>query len=740
MKSPPTLQDLVLVGGGHAHVEVLRSFAMRPLAGTRLTLVSAHSTGAYSGMLPGHVAGHYSADEIHIDLRRLANAAGARFIRARVGGLDPAARTLNLEGRPDLSYDLLSLDIGSVPNMELLAGEAVRVLPVKPIDRFLERLAEVTAKDRPQRIGVIGGGAAGVEIVLALRHRLGGSAGHEFSIWETAPDILPGFNDRARRRMRSVLRDKNIAVHAGCAIRRADDAGITLEDGTVIGLDVIACATGAAAPAWLGETGLELDAAGFIRVNHHLRTPGIPTVFAAGDIAVIDGDRLPRSGVYAVRQGPILAANLRSAARGEPTTPYRPQRRFLSLLSTGPRHAIAARNGLALAGDWVWRWKNRIDQRFMQRYAELPMAMGDQTADTKPDPGQTDTPPLMPCKGCGSKLGPTALSGALGRLRALSPAVDLSNPDDAAILTPPAGHALLQTVDFFPALVSDPYLFGRIAAVHCLGDLHAMGAQPWTALALAQIPHGSEAIMEEDLFQMLAGAVSIFEAEGITMVGGHSVAADELGVGFTLNGLALEGDLRRKSGLRAGDALILTKPLGTGVLFAADMRGIAKPRWIDAALQQMVLSNGPAAALLIEHGATGMTDVTGFGLGGHLGEMLRASGLDAEISPSKLPVHDGVAALLDVGVESSLAPQNTRQILALLGDQQAGTPETWTPGTLGLLADPQTAGGLLAGVPADRAQACLEALQRADHQARIIGRALPCRSESSALHLAPAAL
>lgn len=737
MRSSPILTDLVLVGGGHSNIEVLRQFAMRRLAGARVTLISEHSTSAYSGMLPGHVAGHYEADEIHIDLRRLAAAAGARFIRARAIGLDPDAGRIELSGRPALAYDRLSLNIGSTPHTRAVPGAIDHAVPVKPIDQFLRRWAELVAEPatgttgKPLRVGVVGGGAAGVEVVLALSHRLGAESDHSLTLLEAGPQILAGLGPRARRILTSVMAGRGISTRPGHAVASVGPTGVTLDDGSHLAFDITVWATGAAAPAWLAETGLARDEGGFIQVDDHLRSVSHPEIFAAGDAAMIEGTTLPRSGVYAVRQGGVLADNLRRELLGQPTRPFKPQRRFLRLIATGPRHAVATRGGLALSGAWAWRWKDWIDRRFMARYATLP-AMGEGHAgEPVPALRDHDVADVMRCKGCGSKLGAKPLSEALARLSSSHASVALSDLDDAAILTPPGGKTVLQSIDFFPAPISDPWVFGAIAANHCLGDLHAMGAKPWTVLALAQVPEGAEATQSEDLFQLLAGAATVFETEGVRLVGGHSIEGDELGLGFTVNGLAEPGALSRKSGLDDGDVLILTKPLGTGALLAAEMRGQAKARWIDGAITAMLRGCGPAARVLLAHGATALTDVTGFGLAGHLVEMLRASECDAEFFAGAIPRLDGVEDVLAHGVESSLAPRNRQRMLEHLA--AAGQ---WSSVDMGVLSDPQTAGGLLAGVPADRAEACLAALLAGGDDARIIGRALAKQGATVMIHKA----
>ena len=316
----------------------------------------------------------------------------------------------------------------------------------------------------------------------------------------------------------------------------------------------------------------------------------------------------------------------------------------------------------------------------------------------------------MRCGGCGAKVESRALVAALAGL-APPPRPDiplgLDAPDDAALTLPPPRMAVVQSIDHFRAFLDDPFVFGEIAAAHALSDIHAMGARPWTALAVAAVPHGPR--MGEDLAMMMQGAARVLAADGCALVGGHSGEAAELALGFAVTGLVAPDAAWRKSGLRPGDALVLTKKLGTGIILAAQMRGLARARWLAAALDSMRRSNAAAAFILRAHGVVACTDVTGFGLAGHLLEMLRAAGTGATLHAAALPVLDGAAELAEAGIASTLAPAN----LAAAGLR--------TDLTAALLADPQTSGGLLAGVAADRAEACLAALRAAGLDAAIIG-------------------
>src|SRR6516165_1351804 len=276
--------------------------------------------------------------------------------------------------------------------------------------------------------------------------------------------------------------------------------------------------------------------------------------------------------------------------------------------------------------------------------------------------------------------------------------------------TPARQRLLVHTVDYFRAIVDDPYMFGKIAANHALGDIYAMGAEPQTALAIATVPYGMETKVEADLSQMMAGANEVLRQSGCALVGGHTSEGAELSLGFAVNGLVDRDSTLRKGGLRPGDALVLTKPIGTGSLLAAHMRGKAKARWVMAAIEHMTQSSKVAAQILRAHGATAATDITGFGLLGHVVEMVRASNVDATLALTGVPLLDGLAQTIAAGIFSSLQPQNVRLRRAIRNMDEAAAHPLYP-----VLFDPQTAGGLLASVPSERAQSCVAALKDAGY-------------------------
>ncbi|HJQ58503.1 MAG TPA: selenide, water dikinase SelD [Vineibacter sp.] len=733
--------ELVLVGGGHAHVEVLRQAAMAPAPRVRLTVIARDMETPYSGMLPGLLAGHYTHDDAHIDLRPLCQAAGARLYHAEATGLDLVGLRVLCDRRPPVPFDTLSLDIGSGPATDGVLGAAQHTLPVKPVDAFRrgwDRIeARLRAGTRAERIVVVGGGAGGVELCLALQHRLGkaGLGGKAtFALVTKSAEVLPTHPPAVRRTFAQVLAERGVTVTTDRGVVEVRADAVVLDDGTSVPSDVTLWVVEAGAPAWLRDTGLALDERGFVKVNQYLQSVSHADVFGAGDVIAFGPRPLAKAGVFAVREGPVLARNLLGTKDGA-LQAYEPQRRFLTLVSTGDRHAVGARGALWVRGDWVWRWKDHIDRRWMRMYKALrpgSMMMG----GDKPAPMADGAAMAMRCAGCGAKIGGDILRRALDDLD-IPPGegvlLGVRDAEDASAIAVPAGQALVQSVDFFRALVDDPWLFGRVAALHCLSDLFATGAAPHSALMTAVLPHAPPRLQEIDLNALLRGVMQELVRAGAILIGGHTGEGLELSLGLTVNGLAPVEQLLRKGALNPGDALIVTKPLGTGALFAADMRGEAKAAWISAAVDSMLRSNGPPAEAARAAGVTACTDITGFGLAGHLLEMLRASGHDAELSLAALPALPGAAGLVARGIESTMAPNNRaagQHAMVPTGAHKNGAPAD-------LLYDPQTSGGLLIGIAPDKADALLATLRTHEApDAAIVGHVVPRQGAAPRIALA----
>jgi len=368
------VRSLVLLGGGHSHVEVVRRMS-KVARDTRITLVSPSATTPYSGMLPGCIAGHYQASELLIDVSALCRHAGVEFHLAAATAVDIARQEVQCTSGRRIGFDILSVNIGSVTAP--VPGAAEHAVSIRPAGAFLaawESLLRTAGLPRraPLHISVIGGGSGGVEIILAMQHRLqrlGLGKAVAFTLLTAGSAVVENHSQQVSRLLHHILVTRGIKVEAGSRVTRITHDHIYREASGPLAADYVVCATGAAAPHWLAASGLTTDPAGYLLVADTLQSTGDPAVFAAGDIATIDGDPCPRSGVYAVRQGPPLAVNLQRALKGNALLHYRPQRQALALISTGGRQAVASYGNWSAAGSWVWQWKNYIDRRFVARYA-----------------------------------------------------------------------------------------------------------------------------------------------------------------------------------------------------------------------------------------------------------------------------------------------------------------------------------------------------------------------------------
>ncbi|MGB7247727.1 MAG: selenide, water dikinase SelD [Phormidesmis sp.] len=739
--SVPIAKDLVLVGGGHSHALVLRQMGMKPWpADIRLTLITNLADTPYSGMLPCHIAGLYDFDTAHIDLRPLTRFAGCRLMMDEMIGLDSDRQKVLCRHHPPIAYDVLSIDIGSTPTKSHIPGAAEHAIPAKPVPallrawaNYLETLEQALAENSHTvaTLSIVGGGVGGVEMAFAMQARLcelmkslGKNPSQQVAIhiFQRGPHLAKGRNWLTQRKVERLCKARQIFVHTRESVCEVSAGAVRCESGLVVKCDRTFWVTNASAPTWLADSGLALTDDGFLAVEDTLQTRSHANIFAAGDVATMVNHPRPKAGVFAVRQGPPLYKNLKRYVTGQPLKPFTPQRRYLNIIDTDTETAIASWGPFAVHARWCRQWKNHIDQTFMALFSDFP-AMPP-TAFSSPS---SVAPPSMHCAGCGSKVSQPVLTRALNRIRTDAgheasyeashhddwPYRDhiyagLNEPDDAAIIKVPAGKLAVHSLDYFTALVDDPFIFGQICVNHCLSDLFAMGATSHSVLALATIPYGTDAIQEERLYQLLSGA-SVALAESKTfLVGGHTTEGPALSMGISCNGWIEADHIWRKSGMQPGQSLILTKALGTGSLFAADQQRQAKGRWIEAAIDSMLQSNRAAADCLRQHGATACTDVTGFGLAGHLLEMIAASNVSVDLYLNAIAPLPGVSTTLKNGIVSSLHERNRQSAMPAV---QAHVTHTTTP-LFQLLFDPQTAGGLLASLPSEQSEACLTALRR----------------------------
>ncbi|MBY0229984.1 MAG: selenide, water dikinase SelD [Gemmataceae bacterium] len=688
----PIEKRVVLVGAGNAHLVFLSRWRMRPMPGVAVTLVSDADEVPYSAMVPGVVGGDYARSEAMIDLVRLCAASGVRLLAQRAERLDPVSRLVHFQGRPPLGYDALSLGLGSMPPIPPGCGETA--LTLRPLDRLMDRLDSLG----PCRFAVIGGGASGCELALALKKRVPGIA---VTLFQHADRLVPRMPGRAGRFFQQALEAAGIEVRLGARVAGGGPGFLELDGGERVGADASLWATSAGPPGLLRDSGLALDATGFLRVRATLQSVSDPAVFGTGDCVAFDEfPWLERNGVHAVRQGRVLFDNVARFLHERGLKRYRPQWFCLSLLNTADGDALATWGAFATKGRWMRRWKDRLDRRWMRMMTEFPAMKAEGGKEA----------PLMRCGGCGNKIPGDVLGAAVSRLdihddpRVLAGA---KAGEDAAVFRSAGGKLEVQTVDYFKAFTDDPYLFGRVAALHSLSDLYAMNAEPFAALAVATLPHARGPVQEERLHEMLAGAALELKRLGVVLAGGHTTEGEAMALGFSVTGHADEGRLFRKGRLKVGDKLVLTKPVGTGAILAAWMRGACKAAWFRAAAEGMLLPNKDAGAVFAQAGVVACTDITGFGLAGHLLEMIRPSRVSAVLRDvPRYPGFDEVAAS---GIVSTLHEGNAR-----IGCRIEGPTPAW-------LFDPQTSGGLIAGVRPER----VEEVLRAVPTARVVGEVVP---------------
>jgi selenide, water dikinase len=735
----PEVKHLVLIGGGHSHLFVLKQLGMNPVPGLRTTLISRDINTPYSGSLPGHISGLYEYDDIHIDLRPLAQFAGVSLIQEQISDIDLSTKTIRCNNRPDIEFDFISLNIGSRPDAVKIPGAAEHAIGIKPIDKFLQEWNRIST-DAISRIEsrsdysmlIVGGGPASVEFALAAQQKIHKELkikkyqDSPFRIRIVSADskLLSTHNSRVQEYIAAELSRRAIEVKLNFRVEKFEAGTAISENESRMDADSMIFATGASIPEWPANCGLDMSDDGFIKVNDFLQSTSHEFVFAAGDAATIHKEPRPKSGVYAVRQGKPLAENLIRYATSKKLKPFTPQKHALALINMGNKTAIASRNKLFFQGRSAWHLKDSIDSRFLKNFSQFPemnsvlnVAEGLMDKESKDELQQH----AMRCAGCGAKVSGSILDETLDLLPKTDSADILSSGsriEDAAVISLEKNRVLLQSVDQIKAFINDPWLFARIATNHCLSDIYAMGAEAHSALAVVGVPLASKKLIRSQLSELMLGCAEALKENECSLIGGHSSETSELQFGLSVNGFAEKDGLLSKEGMNIGDVLILTKALGTGTLFAADMRYKAKHVWINNALEQMLISNRLSSQCFVQHKATSCTDVTGFGLAGHLFEMLETRSIEVEMNLSEIPALSGALDTLQQGIISSLHKDNS-----VLARDIYNSEAFLKDPKFDLLFDPQTSGGLLASVPIEEAENCLKKLHSLGlADATIIGR------------------
>ena len=536
-------------------------------------------------------------------------------------------------------------------------------------------------------------------------------------------EFLVSAKDRsAQRKLSKTLKELGIKVFKNTQALKEQENGLVLKDeqGLIQTKDFyrVLTATQASAPQWFKDSGLPVDPDGFVKVTGNLLVENEHALFAAGDCIHFSPSPLKKAGVYAVRQGRVLEHNIRAYFTGKSALKtFHPKKNVLSLITIGERKALVHQDSASILR-WMWPsllWtvKDGIDRRFMQRFQARTFSEKPQHFDkAMPAPKCTLVPEdweSNTCGGCGSKLAASTLTLSLNKLdipKDDSVLLGVKDGEDCA-LTRLSEHTLcLQSIDQFRAFISDPYLLGQIATQHALSDIYAMGGVAKTAQVGLTLEAANKKIQQEDIFQLMSGVLDILTQSGASLVGGHTGEGAELAISIAVQGEVSPDRVLRKQLTKPGNRLILTKPIGTGVIFAANMLAQANGKLVDQALSSMLQSNKTAMETIKAFDVSGCTDITGFGLLGHAFEMMgknNGNGLGIKIDYKAILLFDGVGKLFAKGYYASIAEENYQSLSAVLGTEVSNQQ-------FPALFDPQTSGGLLFSVPSGQAEACLKAL------------------------------
>eukprot|EP00924_Labyrinthula_sp_SR-Ha-C_P010093 augustus_masked-scaffold_40-processed-gene-1.0-mRNA-1 protein AED:1.00 eAED:1.00 QI:0/-1/0/0/-1/1/1/0/762 len=735
---------VIMVGAGHSHVHVIKMLPKQNLP-VQLIVINMTVQTPYSGMLPGYIQGLYSFDESHIDVAALCNLAPnqARFIKDIVTRIDGKNKTVHFKsGRRPLTGDIITIDTGCTPKLPPEIAKQVEkeenILPVKPISNFSHRwenLQEKLNSLTSPRIVIVGGGAAGVDLSLSL-HQM--NSAFDITIVSKTPNLVPHLSKPAQKSLVQVLKDAGITFIPNFDGNDVQDKNyVVSKTGKKVFFDVLFLSTDARAAEFLGKSDLKTTADNFVKVKATLESVNTPDVFAVGDCCHFGETGLPKAGVFAVREGPILLENLtlriksllaKDSSKNYELIDYVPQTNFLGILGTGRDFCVGVKGDMVLRTPWMFDLKDWIDRTWMAGYqVNKPRIKKERKMEMK-------------CDGCGAKVGSDVLQKVLQRLRSdgvlnSTPLFVPGQADDCAEikLESKDNDSIIQSVDLLRSFITDSFIFGKIVAHHSLSDIFAMGGKsnvkPISALAMCLMPVASENITEQELYQVLSGCCEVLNEAGCPVVGGHTAEADSSMTSYKITmGLSITASvkdsrklLRKKVEGNINLDIVLTKPIGSGTILAARMENSAKSSWFEDAVENMLTSNAAAADVFQENDAMACTDITGFGLLGHLNEMIdHSQNSRVTLFLESIPFLSGAVEAASLGYESSLFGQNFKFSASLYSDSEdVGNKNKFKEK---LLYDPQTSGGLLAFLPKEKTEKVLQELADAGYtRAALIG-------------------
>ena len=613
----------MLIGGGHANIQVLRKLCMNEYRGLNVILISEGYEAIYSGMTPGYIKKIYSLDDISIDLQRLCYNAGATFIKDKVINLDNKNQIIHLNKNPSISFDLLSINSGSISNNQSIKfDEKSFVISVKPINSFILKLKTIDdqiEKSSNRKLSIIGGGVAAFELSFAIYKRYN----KNISLNIISDQLLTekNLNQLSINTLKKIAKNLKINLISKKVISICDSE-IILEDGEKIKSELVLLSTGSALPDWLARSNLEMNE-NFIAVNHHLQSLNFKNVFISGDVASIEKFNRPKSGVMAVRQGEVLKENLFLYLLKKPLKKFKPQKNWLYLIGTHKNSAVLNYFSFSFEGNWCWLLKKIIDFNFMKKFSFL-----EQTNMSKKIYNLYEINkdiPKMYCQGCGSKVSKNTLVDFLSNQKSNN---ELSDATEIKFKQ----NEILQTIDHIKLFKSfNPYDFGVISYLHSQNDILAAGGSVHSLSVSIGVPF-SKNLVESFYFEyFMRGIQNEVVRDDVILASGHSYQTEEPAITITMNGNKIEKS--NKYMAVEGNLIYLSKPLGTGYLLAAYFQNSKLLSISDfkKLLTYLKKSNNRAAKSGFSCGSQLMTDISGYGLASHLGDICQSSNLSAQI-------------------------------------------------------------------------------------------------------------
>ncbi|MDC1022998.1 selenide, water dikinase SelD [Alphaproteobacteria bacterium] len=693
----PITNDLILVGGGHSHLILIMQFSKKIIEGTRITLISNEIDIPYSGMIPGFIEGTYSWRDSHIDLYKLASRLNIRFIHSKVIKISSQNKEVHFNNRPAIKFDILSINSGIQSNYNNIKGAKKYCVPVKPISRlannFFGEIKDTNA------IAFIGGGAGSVELALALRKRYITDKPHlKITIITGKNGLLSSFPKQLKQTSKNTLKEFSINIIENTEVIEVKHNKIIMSDEKILYIDKCILSTNAMAPDWLKDTDIKLNNKGFIVVNNAFQTNN-DFIFAAGDIVDFDNQNFKKAGVYAVRSGKPLAQSIKSYIKNKVGKNYKFSKNYLALIGLSNGYTIGTKYNFSYSSRFNSFLKKYIDQRFINKFNKLNYMKNKNMLNIINESipflkilSQKNSNEINPmqCRGCGAKVPFAALKNTLAKN------ITATSDDASSILNYPN---LFHTIDMINAIISDPYLLGKIAANHSLSDIIAVKSNPISALMILQLPLSRPNINSRDLEQVSLGAKEIFDKHNCPINGGHTMIGKDNDpvIGFTITGESKYTKNKNYDNykLKNNDVLVLTEKIGSGIIFAGINNNMIDSHYQNDVISQMTIGNFLFSSISQDLNILSMTDITGFGLANHLLNLIKRdnnkSGLT--IFPQKIPIFSGVKEAIDRNVKSSLFQSNYDTAIKhiIYGREKLLIDE--------ILYDPQTVGGLAFVIP-----------------------------------------